>query len=155
MLVCLVKPVRGKSRLIGGQCSNLDTSRNIVWCEAYVAKSAACLPCCDAMTPLFRYAPPPLVGIACASGGTPRISRAAWEAADRATLTWFARNVPSDIAVLRPSDALCSRQWCSLAREGRSLYFDANHLTMFGARWVTREFWQIPTNTLSRSGKNM
>lgn len=90
-----------------------------------------------------------------ASGGSPRISRAAWEAADRAILTWFARNVPSDIAVLRPSDTLCSRQWCSLAREGRSLYFDANHLTMFGARWVTREFWQIPTNTLSRSGNNM
>lgn len=90
-----------------------------------------------------------------ASGGTPRISRAVWEAADRATLTWFARKVPSDIAVLRPSDTLCSRQWCSLAREGRSLYFDANHLSMFGAKWVTREFWQIPTNSLSRSGKNM
>ena len=90
-----------------------------------------------------------------ANGGTPAISRAAWEAADRDTLNWLARNVPSDIAVLRPSDTLCNRTSCALARDGRSLYFDANHLTLFAARWVTREFWQNSTNSLSRSGKNM
>lgn len=90
-----------------------------------------------------------------ANGGAPAISRAAWEAADRDTLNWLARNVPSDIAVLRPSDTLCNRTSCALARDGRSLYFDANHLTLFAARRVTREFWQNSTNALSRSGKNM
>jgi len=90
-----------------------------------------------------------------ANGGAPAISREAWEAADRDTLNWLARNVPSDIAVLRPSDTLCNRTSCALARDGRSLYFDANHLTLFAARRVTREFWQNSTNSLSRSGKNM
>lgn len=92
-------------------------------------------------TPTFTYDPPAALGVIAARGGDPRafaLPRSKYESTNSATIAFLDRLSGRVGAVkLSPADALCDDAECRAydAALG-ALYFNANHLSVTGARLV-------------------
>lgn len=66
-----------------------------------------------------------------------RPSEAAFYIAQKNTLSLLGELADRPgVSLISPHEVLCSGGWCEVEREGRPLYFDDNHLTTYGAKWV-------------------
>lgn len=62
---------------------------------------------------------------------------------------WNARNsyvlerldtIPKGVTVIDPADFLCDQHWCYASRDGEFMYFDDDHLSVKGARYILGHF---------------
>lgn len=117
-----------------------DIASGIVATMQHVAAAGRSV-CVVLGVPAFAYSPPYALTMARLRNideGFLRLSRAAALAQFHnmePTVRAFAR-AHASVAVADPKDALCPKDNCLYAVDGRSLYYDSNHLSPYGARYV-------------------
>jgi hypothetical protein len=70
-----------------------------------------------------------------ADGNVPGASRAWWDERNRYAGALRA-HAPNGVAIVDPTDLFCDETVCYAARNGVSLYFDDNHMSVAGAQLV-------------------
>jgi hypothetical protein len=48
--------------------------------------------------------------------------------------------LPEDVIVVDPTDLFCDPNWCYVSNSNGFLYFDDDHLSVYGATIVVEEF---------------
>lgn len=77
---------------------------------------------------------------ALAYGGDARVRRPVVEHRARQGRVNHVIDELRDVTVVDPATVLCDRIWCHGARDGRALYLDHHHLTLFGAEQLASLF---------------
>lgn len=48
------------------------------------------------------------------------------------------KQVPSSVRIIDPSEFFCDHTWCYAVKDGKSLFFDGDHMSVEGARYVAK-----------------
>ncbi|MEL6234607.1 MAG: SGNH hydrolase domain-containing protein, partial [Pseudomonadota bacterium] len=106
-----------------------------------LARSLAAIRAAGAQTiligpvPEIGFDPPARMAQAWRFGAEPPVGpdRAAFLARQSGVLAAFTAQEAADVTVIRPDAVLCGPAQCQIAQDGRTLYFDDDHLSLEGA----------------------